>query len=171
MAASEGLGGLDVHHVGPFAGVAAREQHRIAEGGRTSALEGVLTARGVSRLAGSVDVHATHDSAVAVLDETALNPQPLPPGGVPERGAALRVANELRLRGVAAVFAVPGFAEAPIALARMVDGSVLVLDRSSDGTARVAGTFAGPIGSLEVAGAWAMAPTAGQSLAFRLTRG
>lgn len=62
-----------------------------------------------------------------------------------------------QLPGIASIIAVPGFVNAPLALARMEDGSILILDLSDDESVRVAGTFTGPIGSLNEAGDWAMA--------------
>ncbi len=56
--------------------------------------------------------------------------------------------------GIESLFAVPGFADASIALATMTDGTTLVLDLNEAGIARVAGTFAGPIGAMEVSGNW-----------------
>jgi hypothetical protein len=55
---------------------------------------------------------------------------------------------------IQSLFAVPGFADAPIALATMTDGTTLVLDLNETGVARVAGTLVGPIGALEVSGNW-----------------
>jgi len=52
----------------------------------------------------------------------------------------------------------------------MVDDSVLVLDLGEDGTARVAGTFTGPIGVLNVSGDWAFAADPNQVSIFRITR-
>ena len=56
--------------------------------------------------------------------------------------------------GIESLFAVPGFADASIALARTTDGTTLVLDLNEAGVARVAGTLVGPIGVLEVSGNW-----------------
>jgi hypothetical protein len=55
---------------------------------------------------------------------------------------------------IESLFAVPGFADASIALATMTDQTTLVLDLNEPGVARVAGTFVGPIGALEVSGNW-----------------
>ncbi|HEY4247936.1 MAG TPA: hypothetical protein VGM64_13870 [Lacunisphaera sp.] len=55
---------------------------------------------------------------------------------------------------IESLFAVPGFTDASIALATMMDGSTLILDLNEAGVARVAGTFVGPIGALEVSGNW-----------------
>ena len=65
----------------------------------------------------------------------------------------------------------PGFLEAPIALATIEDGSMLVLDLGEDGTARVAGTFTGPMGVLDVSGDWAFAADPYRVSIFRVTRG
>jgi hypothetical protein len=92
-------------------------------------------------------------------DEIALNPQPLPP----------LFAQRITLPGITSLVAVPGFLEAPIAFATMADDSVLVLDLE-DGTIRVAGTFTGPIGVLNVSGDWAFAADPNQVSIFRITR-
>ncbi|MEO6995282.1 MAG: hypothetical protein ABI273_16870 [Lacunisphaera sp.] len=55
---------------------------------------------------------------------------------------------------IESLIAVPGFADASIALATMTDGRTLVLDLDEAGIARVAGTFVGPIGAMEVSGNW-----------------
>ena len=75
-------------------------------------------------------------------DLGALNPQPLPPEPPPDEHPLVRAAG---LKGVHAVFAVPGTQDDGLAIAQMDDGRRLVLERSSDG-ARVSGVFEGPIG-------------------------
>jgi hypothetical protein len=94
-------------------------------------------------------------------EEVALNPQPLPPD---------ELARRMDLPGIRSLVAVPGFAEAPIALATMADGSMLVLDLGEDGTARVAGTFTGPIGGMDVAGDWAIVADPNRVSIYRVTR-
>jgi hypothetical protein len=74
------------------------------------------------------------------------------------------------LPGIRSLVAVPGFAEAPIALAAMADGSMLVLDLGEHGTARVAGTFIGPIGVMDVSGDWAIAADPDKVSLYRVTR-
>jgi hypothetical protein len=102
-------------------------------------------------------------------EKIALNPQPLPPR---ETGALAHSPSlaRINLRGTKSLIAVPGFAEAPIALATMADGSMLILDLS-DGTPRVSGTFAGPIGALDVAGDWGVAASPNRLSIYRVTRG
>jgi hypothetical protein len=52
---------------------------------------------------------------------------------------------------------VPGFEDAPIAIALMKDGAALVMDLANRRRPRVAGTFNGPIGAVQTAGNWALA--------------
>jgi hypothetical protein len=87
--------------------------------------------------------------------EIALNPQPLPPkeGIAPVYNPL--ISRKIDLSGLKSLVPVPGFADAPIALALMTDGSTLVLDLIENETARVAGIFTGPIGTLDVSGGWA----------------
>lgn len=96
--------------------------------------------------------------------EVSLNPQPLPPG---DPGRALQVT----LPGLVSLMRVPGFADSPVALARMADGSTLVVELGAQGAVRVAGTFRGPIGEMAGAGDWASAPAAGRVALFRVRRG
>jgi hypothetical protein len=103
-------------------------------------------------------------------DEASLNPQPLPPVDGAVRAGVSWSGRRIDLPGLASVAAVPGFAEAPIALAAMTDGSTLVLDLDRAGAVRVAGTFAGPIGALEDSGDWAFAVGANRVAVYRLTR-
>jgi hypothetical protein len=103
-------------------------------------------------------------------EEVALNPQPLPPHEVVTSACNLLLVQRINLPGITSLFAVPGFPEAPIALATMADGSMLVLDLGEDGTARVAGTFTGPIGVLDVSGDWAIAADPDRISIYRVTR-
>jgi hypothetical protein len=73
---------------------------------------------------------------------------------------------EVALPGVVEVLSVPGFNDAPVALARMHDGNTLVLDLAGT-EPRVAGTFRGPIGVLDVQGGWAAARTQDHLSVFR----
>lgn len=54
------------------------------------------------------------------------------------------------LPGLAAAYPVPGFPDAPVAIAEMADGERLVVDLRGD-VPRVVGTFAGPIGRMDLA--------------------
>jgi len=60
------------------------------------------------------------------------------------------------LPGVVDIVPVPGFARAPVAIAILDDGAQLVLNRASDRSVRVAGTFTGFLPRADVAGDWAM---------------
>ncbi|NRF67763.1 hypothetical protein HLB44_12280 [Aquincola sp. S2] len=91
----------------------------------------------------------------------ALNPQPLPRD---------ELARRWNLPGIRSLVAVPGFAEAPIALATMADGSILVLDLGEEGAVRVAGTFTGPLGGMDVAGDWAIVADPKRVSIYRVTR-
>jgi len=104
-------------------------------------------------------------------EEVELNPQPLPPGEVVAAPRNPLLAQKINLPGMTSLVAVPGFAELPIALATMADGSKLVLELGEDGTTRVAGTFTGPIGSLEVSGGWGLAVGPDQVSIYRVIRG
>ena len=114
---------------------------------------------------GALDIQPLHPG-----EETALNPQPLPPretGTLSHNPPLARI----NVRGTKSVLAVPGFAEAPIVLATMADGSMLILDVSDDRVTRVAGTFVGPVGDLDVAGDWAVAASPNRLSIYRVTRG
>ncbi len=104
-------------------------------------------------------------------EERTLDPQPLPPNEVVTPVCNPMLEQRLNLPGIKSLIAVPGFAEAPIALAAMADGSILVLDLGEDGAARVAGTFTGPIGVIDVSGNWAIAGDTDRVSIFRLTQG
>ena len=93
----------------------------------------------------------------------------LPPREVVSSAYNPLLAQRINLPGITSLVAVPSFAEAPIALAMMADGSMLVLDLGEDGTARVAGTFTGPIGALDVSGDWASAADPHRVSIYRVT--
>jgi hypothetical protein len=73
------------------------------------------------------------------------------------------------LSGVIAVHPVPGFADASVAIATMDDGSRLVLDFNGD-EARVAGTFAGPIGGMDLSDDWGLLAGSDRATIYRVTR-
>jgi len=127
--------------------------------------------------------HESHDAIRPRVElsneEVILNPQPLPPEEVDN----LLPVERITLPGITSLLAVPGFAESPIALAAMADGSKLVLDLGEevalnpqplppdpDGTLRVAGTFTGPIGPLETSGDLAFAVDHDQLSIYRMIR-
>ena len=75
------------------------------------------------------------------------------------------------LGGVTALIPLPGFDDEPVRIAELVDGTRLVLDLGTAGGApRVAGTFSGPIGTLDTAGDWAIATDNDQVTIFRVHR-
>jgi hypothetical protein len=77
---------------------------------------------------------------------------------------------ELELPGLTEIVDVPGFSDAGVAIAVMDDGAQLVLNRSADGSTRVAGAFNGRLPRLDVAGEWAVAPSRERLTVFRRTR-
>ncbi|GGM90506.1 hypothetical protein GCM10011609_29400 [Lentzea pudingi] len=60
-----------------------------------------------------------------------------------------QAAPQVDLPGLAATYNVPGFTDAPVAIAEMTDGERLVVDLRG-AAPRVAGTFAGPIGHVDL---------------------
>ena len=72
---------------------------------------------------------------------------------------------------VVAAVPIPGFADAPIAIGTLTDGSMRVLGLTEDGATRVAGTFAGPIGPLEVCGGHAVSTDADRAVLYSIGRG
>lgn len=101
---------------------------------------------------------------------TELNPQPLPPVETHDQAMqrARETAERAGIHGIDQVVLVPGFASSRTAVAIMNNGSKLMLDLSR-GLARVAGTFAGPIGAVYVAGAWGVTTAGGQTAVFRVS--
>jgi hypothetical protein len=71
---------------------------------------------------------------------------------------------------VAALFPVPGFLDAPIGIALMKDGTALVLDLANRKRPRVAGTFSGPIGAVQIAGNWALTCAGAITSIYRVRR-
>jgi hypothetical protein len=88
----------------------------------------------------------------------------------PEPGRPYFPAQKIDLPGMTSLLALPGFSDAPIALARMADGTTLVLDLEMEGGVRVAGSFAGPIGPLEISAGWAIASTPALVEIYRVIR-
>ena len=102
-------------------------------------------------------------SSIGCLDvgypsiERAYDPAPRPAGESAEADHhpfSNRIESDANIQSL---FAVPGFADASIALATTTDGTTLVLDLNETGVARVTGTLVGPIGALEVSGNWGSA--------------
>ena len=64
----------------------------------------------------------------------------------------------------------PGFEDAPIGIALMKDGAALVLDLTNRKRPRVAGTFNGPIGAVQIAGNWALTCAGPVTSIYRVSR-
>jgi hypothetical protein len=109
-------------------------------------------------------------ATLATHDEVALNPQPLPPRQITISPHNPLFGRKIDLPGLKRVFTVPGFANEPILFAEMDDSSTLILDLESDGLVRVAGSFRGPIGPLELSGDWALHTDEHRAIVYHLTR-
>jgi hypothetical protein len=72
------------------------------------------------------------------------------------------------LPSVVALHRIPGFADAKVAIAETLDGSLLVLDLNEG--VRVAGTFEGPIGAFDVCDNWGVIAGARQTTIYRVSR-
>jgi hypothetical protein len=114
--------------------------------------------------------HGATTRAPASHQGSALNLQPLLPGGAAARPGNPLFTERVDVPGIASLIAVPGFSDAPIAIARMADRTMLILDRGEDGATRVAGTFSGPIGALDASGDWATSASADRVSIYRVTR-
>ncbi|MDO9417319.1 hypothetical protein [Pararhizobium sp.] len=99
-------------------------------------------------------------------DKVALNPQPIPPAEIPK--AFLSAAK--KLPGLHQVVLIPGFETEPVAVARMKDGSAVLLQKDGKKSVRVAGSFSGPIGSMTSAGQWSMSVADEQVTLFEVRR-
>ena len=64
----------------------------------------------------------------------------------------------------------PGFEDAPIAIALMKEGTALVMDLANPRRPRVAGTFNGPIDAVQIAGNWALASAGRVTSIYRVSR-
>ncbi len=73
------------------------------------------------------------------------------------------------LPGLVETLAVPGFEDSPVAVAVLEDGTQLVLNRTADGSTRVAGTYSGIFPRVQVAGDWAVTTARGRFAVLRRT--
>jgi hypothetical protein len=143
------------------------------------------TARLTAEFADRVEVHELGRAGVRRLEDPGEPPTPEPAAASePVATEADPVAQAARsapgaagpgypagLRGITALLPVPGFADQPVAIAELADGARLVLDLGTAGAEpRVAGTFSGPIGTLESDGDWAIAADDDQVSVFRIHR-
>ena len=99
---------------------------------------------------------------------TELNPQPLPP--VEQASQILELAKRAGIRGIETVALLPGFAELSVAVGVLGDGSMLLLNTAPAEGLRISGTFEGPIGTIALAGDWAISEESGSIGIFRVTR-
>lgn len=90
--------------------------------------------------------------------------------GQTEEEANSSTGQHVDVPGILCLHRVPGFADEPIAIAVMEDGSMLILDLYQDGVARVAGTFTGPVGALDVSDDWAFTADSSRVCVYRVTR-
>lgn len=97
-------------------------------------------------------------------DAVALNPHPLPPV------EDLFASAVRHIHSILDVVPVPGFERDPIAVARMTDGSAVLLHADASGRTRIAGSFSGPIGAISTAGDWGMSSAGGRTVMFQVTR-
>lgn len=166
---------IDVHEIGTL-GVPLLVKRETAckqeyKGGEAQTEVSYLgAAKGAKDLVQSERLSAIGSQIRPSDEEVALNPQPLPPHEVATSESNLMLVQRINLPGITSLYAVPGFPEAPIVLATMADGSMLILDLGEDGTARVAGTFTGPIGVLDMSGDWAIAVDSDRISVYRVTR-
>jgi hypothetical protein len=75
------------------------------------------------------------------------------------------------LPGLVETLAVPGFEDAPVAIAVLEDGTHLVLNRAADGGTRVAGTYSGTFPRVQVKGEWAVTTAPGLCTVLRRNPG
>ena len=75
------------------------------------------------------------------------------------------------LPGLVETLAVPGFEDAPVAIAVLEDGTQLVLNRAADGSTRVAGTYSGKFPRVQVDGDWAVTTARGRFTVLRRNSG
>lgn len=119
---------------------------------------------GIGGIPLSVQISSEEFVPLPGVEEVALNPQPLPPAPDIFANAA-----EL-ISGVRDVVAIPGFESEPLAIARMDDGSAILLQADSSGRTRVAGSFSGPIGAISTVGNWGTGFASERTLVFEIRR-
>lgn len=157
-ASRKSLDGLVTSRIALFtreAGFPAGQQNQLA----TRAGQAVVTTRQADR---TEAYELDHGRAWSRLD----SPPVAAETSIEQPGSPWRT----DLAGVESIMQIPGFADADVAIATMTDGTTLVLDRSADGTTRVAGTFTGPIGRLDVTRDWAMATGRNTTVVYRHRR-
>jgi hypothetical protein len=109
---------------------------------------------------------ATTGAADAVPVQVATRSQDAAP---PRADAESRLYVDLP--GLVETLAVPGFEDAPVAIAVLEDGTQLVLNRAADGSTRVAGTYSGTFPRVQVDGEWAVTAAPGRCTVLRRNPG
>jgi hypothetical protein len=94
-----------------------------------------------------------------------------PPRDAPPAGAGTESPVYVDLPGLVETLAVPGFEDAPVAIAVLEDGTQLVLNRAADGSTRVAGTYSGTFPRVQVDGDWAVTTARGRFTVLRRNSG
>jgi hypothetical protein len=132
------------------------------------------TARLTSRFSDRVEMREIGTLGLSLLDSRSLN-HDVPVAAMHSPGTAHTPPRPEPdpcdgLPGVTTLLPVPGFEDAPIAIALMQDGTALVMDLVNRRRPRVAGTFNGPIGAVQTAGNWALASAGRVTSIYRVSR-
>jgi len=132
------------------------------------------TARLTSRFSDRIEMHEIGTLGLALLDTRSLN-SAMPVAAMHSPATAETAPSPDPdpcdgLQGVTGLLPVPGFEEAPIAIALVKDGAALLLDLADRRRPRVAGTFNGPIGAVHMAGNWALAGDGRVTSIYRVSR-
>lgn len=132
------------------------------------------TARLTSRFSDRIEMHEIGPLGLALLDTRTLNAAvPVAAMHSPDATNTARSSEVNPCEGipdVTALLPVPGFEDAPVAIALIKDGTALVMDLTNRQRPRVAGTFNGPIGAVQTAGNWALASGGRVTSIYRLSR-
>jgi hypothetical protein len=166
---------------GPIAGL-AEVQSAIFEARATVATAAVQTfsagggdtARLTSQFSDRIEMREIGTLGLSLFDTRSLN-RDVPDAAMHAPGTAKPVPPPEPdpcdgIPGVTTLLPVPGFEDAPIAIAVMKDGGTLVIDLVNRKRPRVAGTFSGPIGAVQIAGNWALTGAGGVTLIYRVSR-
>jgi hypothetical protein len=124
--------------------------------------------------AGTATVRAEFEDGTDVF-ELAADAVPVQVATRSQAAAPPRADAESRLYvdlpGLVETLAVPGFEDAPVAIAVLEDGTQLVLNRAADGSTRVAGTYSGTFPRVQVEGEWAVTAAPGRCTVLRRNPG
>lgn len=124
--------------------------------------------------AGTTTVRAEFEDGTDVF-EIAADAVPVQVGARSQDPTPARAGAESPLHvdvpGLVETLAVPGFEDAPVAIAVLEDGTQLVLNRAADGSTRVAGTYSGSFPRVQVDGDWAVTTARGRFTILRRNSG